>query len=950
MNPICMTAKCCGCMLIAQLIPLLVTLGSLVAFVLLFKFYVIPWGEDQLKDALKLPAGTDLSQLSASVIAANNCSGCAFGTNTEWPTKTTGALHFLDTSAGSTASGAIGLSLAATAVAGAGSMLWASFFPSAAAAMSLSGGFYEITHVFEQAQFIGIIGQLQLRGAPTFLFQFSKELAWTNFNVPKSLKDKVSTRRQLADLIKPNTNGETGPIRYAQMIGVKPEDLFFYTLMTFALVILVLHGLYFIWVAIISAISKKEKVGEVARKWYRKVIWAGVLVLLLAQYIFTMAGSFYLYEHVRTGKPTDSKFYGVALALGLLVCCAILLGVIVISRNKDELRDVGTFEHDQRPFSMKYSAYYDEYNFDNRFFFVPRILLAVSTGAVVGVVQDPTKQIVCILAITTAYLLLLILREPNLLRFLYYIGITSVFMKIVLLCMMLVLVHDDMFPQSVRDKVAYAIIGVNMFVFFLLFLRQIYVVGYKIVQGCKNKNNTSSDIEASNGSGTNGGNQNRNVSYARLESSNDGPGPVTAKPNANNPRPTAPQATTISMDARGQPRPGVAAGAAASAGVVTGAAMAERNTQRPPQQNPMRQSANVPPPVPVDRRSQQARTSQSVNTPQPVNTGRRPEVTAPAQTAMRTPVGPPPERSPTRTSAAAGTAVVAASRSPSRSPARSPVRPPTTAPPGNVAQPGGSRSPSRSPVRTPMRKSSVDIDEMEDVVPENPQFLRQAQQITAGAAHSAAATPAPAPAVPKRESFLAFTDLSTTSDDANVPDEAVPFSVQMNRQVSTDSYNSDEWLSQRSDSTISDSVAGSEDSHPTRTGGRQQQDSRDLSNLGAGRYSSVSDAGSINPYDTNTLDDIALAYLKPGAQPGQQEHAESKKTPATETSIPLLKASSTESDATSVDQYTHRESNDSYLTAGANDSFISISSNITTDDPPQLSKPSKNKYEDGATF
>lgn len=542
-NPIKTVVKCCGCIVLTQLIGILVSLGALVAFVLVFYLYIVPWGEDQIREALHLGQNVDIGSLNASFIAANNCSGCVFGVNTDWPTNTTGTLHFLDTSAGSTASGVIATSLAAGAAAGISSMLWASFFPSAASVLSFSSGFYEMTHIIEQAQFISMISQLQIDGAPVFLHQFSREMAWTNFNVPKAITDTLKTTRRLHDageshyhhrqletsLLSTTASGETGPKRYAALIGVAPQRLFFYTLLSFALVIAAIHVLYVLGVVVMSMCSKKDSVGTVAATLYRKVVWACLLALLLAQYIFSMAGSYYIYQNADAGDSgRDTYFVWGAIGLVAIVGFAIVFGVLIISSNRDELRDLGTYEHDQRPFAAKYGAYYDEYNFDNRFFFVPRILLAVSTGAVVGVIQDATTQLLCILGLTLVYLVLLLAREPHLLRFLYYIGIASVFLKVVLVCMMLMLVQDDFFPQEVRDNVAYGIIGVNMFIFFLLFLRQAYTIIHKIIRGCKNKDRaraSSSDSDAGrhrdviNLEHGNAGAAARNPPYARMESS-----------------------------------------------------------------------------------------------------------------------------------------------------------------------------------------------------------------------------------------------------------------------------------------------------------------------------------------------------------------------------------------------------------------------------------------------
>lgn len=532
-SPLCCAAQCCGCIILSQLIALLISFGSIILFILFFYFYVLPWGEDKIISELGLPAGTTFDSIDPGIILAQNCSGCIFGTNTDWPTTTTGMLHFLDTSAGTSISTVVATTLVATAAASTGTMLWASIFPSMASALSLPGGFYEMTHILEQAQYIGMIGQLQLRGAPEFLNQFSKELAWTNFNLPESVTTTFipsTRRRRLVDIaetgmnaVQPKFDGETGPAKYAKTLGVEPSELFFYTLKLFAAVVVVIHVLYLVVVMVASCLSKKESFGQIAGKWYRKVVWACLLALLLAQYIFAMTGSYYIYENTQTGVVKDSMFAVACALFALVIGFALLFGILVIANNTEELRDIGTIDHDNRAFASKYSAYYDEYNFDNRFFFVPRILLAVGTGIVVGVIQDPTKQLFFILGATFLYLVLVILREPNLLRFLYYIALASVLMKFVLVCLMLVLAQDDFFPQAVRDKVAYAIIGINIFIFFLLFLRQAYLIIYKVVRACKHKgkNTDDSDDDDDRNNRRDMENANRNGRYERLNSANE---------------------------------------------------------------------------------------------------------------------------------------------------------------------------------------------------------------------------------------------------------------------------------------------------------------------------------------------------------------------------------------------------------------------------------------------
>ncbi|KAG6609260.1 TRP-like family [Phytophthora cinnamomi] len=297
MGLLCCAAKCCGCLALSQLCALLLPLGILAALALLFYTYAIPWGEDQIRQALHLSADVNIGDLNASYVEANSCSGCVFGSNTQWPMNTTGTRHFLDSQAGSTASGVIATSLAGAAAVSAGSMLWASAMPSAAAALSFSGGFYEMTHIVEQAQFAGMISQLRIEGAPTFLLQFSKELSWTNFNLIKSSSGDSSSSsssgsddstRRLADSSSSATGvyaaaGESGPARYAALIGVNVDDLFFYTLVTFIVVIAVLHALYLVVVVVVGSMAKNESFGDVARKW--KLLHLGRIVQCLGEWI-----------------------------------------------------------------------------------------------------------------------------------------------------------------------------------------------------------------------------------------------------------------------------------------------------------------------------------------------------------------------------------------------------------------------------------------------------------------------------------------------------------------------------------------------------------------------------------------------------------------------------------------------------------------------------------------
>jgi len=293
------------------------------------------------------------------------------------------------------------------------------------------------------------------------------------------------------------------------MLGVTTEELFFYSLTIFAMVIVAIHLVFITLLLVVGLTCHRGNARQTASLWYNKVIGLCVLVLLMAQYIFAMAGSYLVFS--TEDKASARYTFGVLLLL-LVVGMAIMLGIIVIKRNGDELRDLGTYEHSQRAFSSKYGAYYKEYNFKNRFFFVPRILLAVATGAVVGAVDDPTAQLTCILVLTAVYFTLLMVRAPQLLRVMYYVSLTAVFMKLLLVCLMLLLIHDDYLPQYIRDNVAYGIIAVNMVIYLLLFARQLFSIVHKIVLKWRRGRDHIEDEELESGT-------DRSGLYARLEDS-----------------------------------------------------------------------------------------------------------------------------------------------------------------------------------------------------------------------------------------------------------------------------------------------------------------------------------------------------------------------------------------------------------------------------------------------
>ncbi|KDO20490.1 hypothetical protein SPRG_14008 [Saprolegnia parasitica CBS 223.65] len=270
---------CCLTLVLYKVVWLAFTLGPLVLMYFIYTLYLKPWGEDQI------------ASLSAGKSAASlNCSGCVLGINTQFPPNTTGFRHTLDTFGGQTMSSVVGIAIASSVASGVASMAWASFLPGAATLGSVGSNVNEVLAIVEQAQFIGLLGQLQTSGAPLFFQEFTKELAWVNFNIGKgvdAVKSSLHARR--LDIFSAQTS-ETGVERYAATLGVQPDDLFYYTLMILSIVFAAILVLYVLVTAIMTCVKKSKK--NLWVEYFRKVIWAYVLLLLLSLYIVAMTGSY----------------------------------------------------------------------------------------------------------------------------------------------------------------------------------------------------------------------------------------------------------------------------------------------------------------------------------------------------------------------------------------------------------------------------------------------------------------------------------------------------------------------------------------------------------------------------------------------------------------------------------------------------------------------------------
>lgn len=244
-----------------------------------------------------------------------------------------------------------------------------------------------------------------------------------------------------------------------------------------------------------------------------RVVWVTMLLLLVAQYTLAMTSCFQIYASLTSHRATG----GLVLALCVLAgsCLGFLaFGVLKVSQHNHELEDLGTDSHEKKPLNRKYGVYYEDFTRRNKYFFVAKIGLEILSGAVVGLVQDPMAQIGLLVALNAVFLVLVIAREPYLVRIFYYVSILSGYLRVTLLLLTVVQSSPDIFPQRTRNFVAELIIGLNALLFLCILVRQVYTMLTAVYQWCQSTEGIRASTSESSSSGS------RSWSVSRSGSSN----------------------------------------------------------------------------------------------------------------------------------------------------------------------------------------------------------------------------------------------------------------------------------------------------------------------------------------------------------------------------------------------------------------------------------------------
>ncbi|KAG6958335.1 hypothetical protein JG687_00009459 [Phytophthora cactorum] len=274
------------------------------------------------------------------------------------------------------------------------------------------------------------------------------------------------------------TTGVQGMEKYASLIGVDPDMLFYLAVAGIACMVAVLFGAYA--VAMGACYFFVQDFPTFSKKWLDKAIGVLMMILILSEYVVGATAMYqicYCIDH----DSIDVSFFLAILTLLGLAFGTILYGVLVIKNNEDELRDLGTKDHFDKKFHARYGPLYDEHSFEGRFFFAPKLLLALLCGMTTGMVWiQGLWQIIVLIAFHIAFLLYLEIKQPYPTAFVQKTSSFVIIIKISALFLSFFLLSSatsftESIPDDLREGVAFAIVGLQVLVLVCLMIRQVYI-------------------------------------------------------------------------------------------------------------------------------------------------------------------------------------------------------------------------------------------------------------------------------------------------------------------------------------------------------------------------------------------------------------------------------------------------------------------------------------------
>lgn len=406
------------------------------------------------------------SSEAASIKKAERAANEAAGVITVDSTSNTGSVLAPATS------GIAGVTIAVTGISAIASSI-ASSAGAAASSASASAGVAVTT--IEVCQFGVMINQLNLSGKSAALTMFGKKLSPMAFTFLPFGKLKNSTDSSSRRLTTTSTSPDSSIATYSRTLGISEDMLF---LVTLAGVFCIMAGVLALFGVAYFASGFFMKRDEFMKKFFDKLIALEILIAILSQYTIGVTGTYQIYYSVDMDDATNPKCIVAALTLIFLAIGIIFFGYVVVKKHESEMTDVGKFTHIQKPVCQRYGPIYEEYKYKDRYFFAPKMMLALITGVITGYVgMSSTLQVSLLLGTNLIFFFYLEFKSPHHSRFVQTTTSFVYVMKIAVLILTFFLITAaaaDGVPSSVQNVISYIIVGLNLFVLFLLMLRSFY--------------------------------------------------------------------------------------------------------------------------------------------------------------------------------------------------------------------------------------------------------------------------------------------------------------------------------------------------------------------------------------------------------------------------------------------------------------------------------------------
>ncbi|KAG9412285.1 hypothetical protein AC1031_015216 [Aphanomyces cochlioides] len=332
--------------------------------------------------------------------------------------------------------------------------------------------------LLDMASFVTSLSQLNIPrlpatisnvGSSVSVFQFS----FIKWEGAKYVAAEPLVGRSLAEI--GQNNSMTGMERYAAVIGVKPNMLFYVTLVGL-LTAAAAVGLVLALVLIVGKfVSKDYPTYQV--EMTDRAVGAMMFLAVVAQYAIGVTGTFEITRNLDNHQGWGASVFVAFASLLILSVGTIVYGYVVVRRHEHEIRDIGTKDHFEKTVHRRYGCLYDEYNYQNRFFFVGKMLLALLVGITTGMSNlSGLAQVVIMIGLHVIFVLLLEVRQPHMARFVQATTTLINVMKIASMVMTVFLLSAVFaLPDSARTIVGYVILSLQGLVVLFLVVRQVFI-------------------------------------------------------------------------------------------------------------------------------------------------------------------------------------------------------------------------------------------------------------------------------------------------------------------------------------------------------------------------------------------------------------------------------------------------------------------------------------------